>query len=60
VIDFAFGELKFKKVVAITHQFNSKSVRLLEKFGFERDESFGNEVGESTDEICLVLVNYLQ
>jgi len=57
VIDFAFRELKFKKIIAITNQFNSRSVNLLEKFGFVIDNSFVNEIGESPDDICFQLVN---
>jgi ribosomal-protein-alanine N-acetyltransferase len=56
VIGFAFDELKFKKIVAVTHQFNNKSVRLLEKFGFATAESIADDARESADEICFELV----
>jgi ribosomal-protein-alanine N-acetyltransferase len=56
VIDFAFGELKFKKIMAVTNQFNSRSVRLLEKFGFVRDQNFAGDAAEGVDDICFGLV----
>jgi len=56
VIGFAFGELKFKKIVAVTNQFNSKSIRLLERFGFVKDESFIDEASEGADDISFGLV----
>jgi ribosomal-protein-alanine N-acetyltransferase len=60
VIAFAFGGLKFKKMVAITQKLNSRSVRLLEKFGFVKDDSLVNEAGESTGEIGFSLANNFQ
>ena len=56
VIDFAFGELKFKKIVAVTNQFNSRSVSLLERFGFTRDKSFAEDAAEGSDDVCFELV----
>jgi ribosomal-protein-alanine N-acetyltransferase len=56
VIGFAFNDLKFKKIVAVTHRLNKSSVRLLEKFGFTEDKSIADDAGESADEICFELV----
>jgi ribosomal-protein-alanine N-acetyltransferase len=56
VIAFALGELKFEKVVAVTHRLNNRSIRLLEKFGFVKDKCVTGDAAESADEICFELV----
>ena len=35
VIEFGFEELEFKEIVAEPNEKNERSIRLLEKFGFE-------------------------
>jgi len=55
VISFAFNELRFKRMVAITDRHNVRSLRLLEKFGFVRDTDYLGEAGLLEDELILAL-----
>ncbi len=55
VIGFAFNELRFKKIVAITNRYNRKSLNLLEKSGFINNPDYGDKAGLSEDELSLIL-----
>jgi ribosomal-protein-alanine N-acetyltransferase len=56
VIGFAFGDLKLKKIVAVTHRFNNRSIRLLEKFGFTKSKCIADDTAEGIDDMCFELV----
>jgi ribosomal-protein-alanine N-acetyltransferase len=50
VVAFAFEELNFKTIIAVTNRFNEPSLSLLKKFGF-KDYQAGDDLG--ADEIAL-------
>lgn len=55
VLGFAFNDLQFKKIVAVTHRHNSKSLSLLEKFGFVNNPDYRDKAGLSEDELSFIL-----